>query len=88
LRLTAFLRSALRPATAQYQVQVLTIRHGLSNWILRNNAAVVFDIYIQVRAWNHAISELQDFCETVRSQPVIGIITDMRLQDDLLFLPD
>jgi hypothetical protein len=67
---------------------VLAIRYGLSNRILRNDTAVVFDAHIQVRAWNHAISQLQDFCEAVRSQPVIDIITDVRLEHDLLFSSD
>jgi hypothetical protein len=88
LSLTTFALPTLRPATAQDQVQVLTIWYGLSNRILRNDTAVVFDVYIQVRAWNHAISQLQDFCEAVRLEPVIDIITDVRLEHDLLFSSD
>jgi hypothetical protein len=56
---------------------------GFSNWILRDDAAIVFDIYIQVCTRNHAISEAQDFRKAVRSKPMIGIIADMRLQHDL-----
>jgi hypothetical protein len=88
LSLTTFARPALRPATAQDQVQVLAIWYGLSNWILRNNTAIVFDVYIQVSAWNHAISKSQDFHEAIRAQPVIDIITDVRLQNDLLLFSD
>jgi hypothetical protein len=88
LSLTTFALPALRPATAQDQVQVLAIWHGLSNWILRNDTTIVLDVYIQVSAWNHAISESQDFHETIRSQPVIDIITNVGLQNDLLLFSD
>ena len=65
---------------------MLAIRCGFSNWILRYDAAIVFDIYIQVRTRNHAISEPQDFCKAIRSKPVIGVIADVCLQHDLFFL--
>jgi hypothetical protein len=44
---------------------VLAVRFSVSNWILRYDAAVVFDIDIQIRTWNYAISELQDFGKAV-----------------------
>jgi hypothetical protein len=44
---------------------MLAIRCGFSNWILRYDAAIVFDIYIQVCARNHAASELQDFRKAI-----------------------
>ena len=44
---------------------MLAIRCGFSNWILRYDAAIVFDIYIQVPTWNHAASELQNFRKAV-----------------------
>jgi hypothetical protein len=50
---------------------------------LRYHTAIVFDIYIQVRARNHAISQPQDFPKAVRSKPMIGVIPDVRLQYDL-----
>jgi hypothetical protein len=53
---------------------------------LRYDAAIVFDIYIQVRTRNDAISEPQDFRKAVRSKPMIGVIADMRLQHDLFVM--
>ena len=67
---------------------MLAIRYGLSNRILRNDTAVVFDIDVQLYAWNHAISKSQDFREAIRLQPVIDIITDVCLQHDLLLSSD
>ena len=63
------------------------MRCGFSDWILCYDAAIIFDIYIQVRPRNDAISQLQDFREAVRSKPMIGVTADMCLQDDLFFLP-
>ena len=34
---------------------------SLGNWILRDDTAIIFDIYIQVRTRNHAVSQPQDF---------------------------
>ena len=62
---------------------MLAIRCGFSNWILRYDAAVVFDIDIQVWTRNHVISEPQDFRKAIRSKPMIGVIADVRLQHDL-----
>jgi hypothetical protein len=84
--LATLLRAALRPAAAQDQVQVLTVWSGFGNRILRHHAAVVFHIHIQVCTWNHAVSQLQDFREAIRSKPVIGVIADVSLQQGLFFL--
>jgi hypothetical protein len=62
---STLLRTALRPAAAQDQVQVLAVRSGFGNRILRYDAAVVFHIDIQVCTWNHAISQLQDFRKAI-----------------------
>jgi hypothetical protein len=75
----------LRPAAAQDQVQVLAVWSGFGNWILRYNTAVIFHIYIQLCARDHAVSQLQDFRKAIRSKPVIGVIADVRLQHDFLF---
>lgn len=77
---------ALRAASLQNQIEILAIWYGLGNWILRYNAAVVFYIDIQICARNHSAPELQDFCEPIRSKAMIGVITDMGLQNDLLLL--
>jgi len=53
---------------------------------LRYDAAIVFDIYIKVSTPNHAFSEAQDFRKTVRSKPVIRVISHVRLQHGLFFL--
>jgi hypothetical protein len=75
----------LRPAATQDQVQVFAVWSGFGNWILRYDAAVVFHIYIQLCARDHAVSQLQDFRKAIRSKPVIGVIADVRLQHDFLF---
>jgi hypothetical protein len=49
-------RPTLRPAAPQYQIQVVALWCGFSDWILRYDTAVVFDIYIQVCTWYHSIS--------------------------------
>ncbi len=67
---------------------MLAIWCGFRNWILRYDTAVVFDIYIQVRTRNHAVSEPQDFCKAVRSKPMIGVIADVRLQHNLFLFSD
>ena len=62
---------------------MLAIWRRFSDWILRDDTAIVFDIYIQVRARNDAVSELQDFGKAICSKPMIGVFADMRLQHDL-----
>jgi hypothetical protein len=66
---------------------MLAIWFSVGDWILRYDTTVVFDVYIQVCTWNHAISELQDFRKAIRSQPMIGVIADMRLQQNLFLFP-
>jgi len=44
---------------------VLAVWCRFNDWILRYDAAVVFDIYLQVCTRNHPISEAQDFCKAV-----------------------
>jgi hypothetical protein len=80
---TTLARPTLRPAALQDQVQVLAIRCYFDNWILRYDAAIVFDLYIQICTRNDAISESQDLRKPVRWKPVIGVIADVRLQHDL-----
>ena len=48
-------RPTLRPTAPQYQIQVVALWCGFSNWILRYDTAVVFDIYIQVCTWYQSI---------------------------------
>ena len=58
--------------------------HGLDG-ILRNDTAIVFNINIQVRALEHACSELEDFGETIGAQPMMEIAADVSLQYDFFF---
>jgi hypothetical protein len=81
--LATLTRPTLRSAALQDQVQVLAIRRRFANWILRYDAAIVFDLDIQICTPNDAISESQDLRKAVRSKPVIGVIADVRLQHDL-----
>ena len=78
-------RPTLRPAALQDQVQVLAIRCYFGDWILRYDTAIIFDLYIQICTRNDAISESQDLRKAVRSKPVIGVIADVGLQQDLFF---
>jgi len=64
---------------------VLAVWRGFGNWILRYDAAVVFDRYIQVCTGNHAVSQPQNFREAICPKPMIGVIADMRLQHDSFF---
>jgi hypothetical protein len=83
--LATLLRTALRPAAEQDQVQVLAVWSGFGNRILRYHAAIVFHIYIQVCTRNHTVSQFQDFRKAIWSKPVIGVIADVRLQYSSLF---
>jgi hypothetical protein len=60
---------------------------SVGNWILRYDTTVVFDVHGQLCTWNHAVSELQDFRKAIRSKPMIGVITDVRLQQNLFLFP-
>jgi hypothetical protein len=73
----------LRPAALQDQIQMVALWRGFSNWILRYDTAVVFDVHLQVCTRYHSISEAKDFRKLVRSKPVIGVIADVRLQHNL-----
>jgi hypothetical protein len=64
---------------------VLAVWSGFGNWILRYDAAVVFHVNIQVCTRNHAVSQLEDFRKAIRSKPVIGVIADVRLQQNFFF---
>jgi hypothetical protein len=50
--------------------------------ILRDNATIVFDFDLQVIGWQHPFAELEDFCEPIRSQAMIGVQTDVGLEQD------
>jgi hypothetical protein len=74
----------LRPTATQNQVQMLTHGSRFRDGILRYDTTIVFDVYIQICARNHAISQLQDLRKAIRSEPMIGVIANMRLEHDLL----
>jgi hypothetical protein len=79
----------LSSAALQDQIQMVALRPGPLNWILRYNTAVVFDVHVQVSAWNHAISQPQNLRKSVCSKPMLGVVADMRLQHNpFLFAGD
>lgn len=55
---------------------------------MRDHATIVFHLDFESRIRDDGASEFQDAGETVRLKPVIGVVTDMRLQHNLLFPPD
>jgi hypothetical protein len=75
-------------SAAKTQIQVIFLWPNIHDWILCDNAAVVFDINIKVSAWNHLLSELKNSGQAVGPESVVGIIADLCLQQDLLFLAD
>jgi prephenate dehydrogenase len=73
----------LSASALQDQTQVIALHPGFGNRILRYDTAVVLHIDSQLRTGNHTVSQIQDFCQPVRSKPVIGVATNVRLQHKL-----
>jgi hypothetical protein len=80
-----FERAALSPTASQRHVEVVARRFRLHNRILRNDTAVVFDVHIQGWIRNHALPQCQDLREPIGPQPMVGIVANVCLQNDLLF---
>jgi hypothetical protein len=74
----------LSASALQDQIQVIALWPGLCNQILRYDTAVVLHIDIQFCAGNDAVSQIKDFCQPVRSKPVIGVAANVRLQHKLV----
>jgi hypothetical protein len=75
----ALTSTTLRSTALQDQVEILPPRLRLRDRILRHDAAVVFDIYVQIFIWQHVFPELEDFREPVRAKSMLGVIADVRL---------
>jgi membrane protease subunit (stomatin/prohibitin family) len=52
---------------------------------LSDNAAIIFDFNLQLIVWENAFAKLQNFCESIRSQPVLCVVADMHLQEHFFF---
>jgi len=50
--------------------------------ILRDNAAIVLHFNIQAIVWEHAIPQPQDLGKTFRSQTMLGVAPNVRLEQD------
>ena len=69
----------------QPQIEILAIGSSVGDRILGDDATVVFDFDVQVGGWKYFGSELQNLGETTSLKPVMGIISDMGLEQRLLF---
>lgn len=55
--------------------------------ILRDDAAIVFDLDLKLIVRQDALTELKDLREAIRFQPVLRILADVGLKENLLALP-
>jgi hypothetical protein len=62
---------------------MLTVKSRFCDRVLSDNTAIVFDFNVQLIAWKDAPSKFQNFCQSVRPEPVFRIISDMCLQQSL-----
>jgi hypothetical protein len=53
--------------------------------VLSDNTAIVFDFNVQLIVWQNAFAELQDFRESIGTEPVLRVATDMCLEQYLFF---
>jgi hypothetical protein len=65
---------------AENDVEMVARRLDCGHRILRDDATIVFDFDLQVIVGQHPFAEVEDFCEPLRSQAMIGVETDMSLQ--------
>lgn len=61
---------------------MLAVHFRSSNWILRYNATIVFDLDVEIGIQDNRGSEFEDAGEAIRPKPVLDVFADMRLQDD------
>lgn len=57
-------------------------RFNFYHGILRDDATIIFDLDVELIAWQDAPAELKNFRETIRAEPVLDIAADVRLKHD------
>ena len=60
----------------------------LEDRVLRDHAAIVFHLYVELVVRQDPLTEFQDFGERARVQPMIDVLTDMGLEHDCFALSD
>ena len=65
---------------------MLTFESRFCDRVLRDDAAIVFDFDVEPVIWQNTLAELQDFRETIGTEPVFRVGPDMCLQQHLFFL--
>jgi hypothetical protein len=86
-RVPAFLSETLRPALPEKHVEIFTSVFDFEHGILRDDATIVFYCYVELIVRQDSATELQDFREAVRAQPMLNVAADVRLKDTDSFLP-
>ncbi len=56
----------------------------LCDGIMRYDATIVFHSDLQIHAGNHALRQLQNFCDPIRSESMTAVATHMHLQQNFL----
>jgi hypothetical protein len=80
--LLPFLRETLGAPLAEDDVEMVAGRLHFRDWILRDDAAIVFDFDLELIVRKDLRAELEDFREAVGLQPMIGILADVGLEQD------
>jgi len=76
----------LRPAFPQNDLEVVAGDPHLGNRILGHDATIVFDLHFELIVRQDALAQLEDFGEPIRPQAMIGILPNVRLeQNGLVF---
>jgi hypothetical protein len=68
----------------QNHVEIFARGPYVGNGVLRDDAAIVFNLDLKLVVRQNALTELQDLCEAAGLQPVIDILTYVRLKDNRL----
>jgi hypothetical protein len=56
------------------------VRFG--DWILCDNTTIILDLDLQLVVRHNTFAKLKDLTETIRSQPMFGVLSDVSLQQD------
>jgi hypothetical protein len=81
------LRETLGVTLAQDDIQMFARRLNFLHRILRYHAAIVFHFDFELIVRQNAFPELKDLGESIRFQPMIGVLTDVRLEQGRFVLP-
>jgi hypothetical protein len=76
----------LSSAATEHELEILAVRSCIGNRILRHDATVEFDFHIEIAVGEKTVSELQNLSEAISAKSMIGIVADVRLQNQFLLL--